>query len=341
MTLYGRVDLGATYNSSATNIKGSTPKLSIGSGGAGASRFGVKGTEDLGGGLKADFLIEAGVAADAGGVTQLGDRNVYLDLNGGFGAARVGRFLNPQLLQVGKFAAFGTDYAGSGSNILHVEGARYNNAISYTTPAFNGFSATVMTAMEESNTFRIAQPLTATAGTFNAATLSSVAVPATKKPVNIGLNYANGPIAVGVAYAENGVSGPKGLTNFGASYDLGVAKIMAQYETNSNITAATGKTAYMLGVTAPMGAGLLRAAYGARESAGIEFAAVPAIGTTATYSPTNSTANVTAYKNLASIGYDYNLSKRTSLYTTYTRAEAFASSIGKFTVVQLGVAHNF
>jgi predicted porin len=343
VTLYGRIDLGAVYNSSATNIKGSTPKLSMASGGAGASRFGVKGSEDLGGGLKADFLIEAGVAADTGGVTQLGDRNVYADLNGGFGAVRVGRFLNPQLLQVGKFAAFGTDYAGSGGNIMHVEGARYNNAVSYSTPAFNGFSATVMTAMEESNTFRVAQPLSASASTtaFNASSTTGNAVPATKKPVNIGLNYAQGPIAVGVAYAENGVSGPKGLTNFGASYDLGVAKIMAQYETNSNITDVAGKTAYMLGVTAPMGAGLLRAAYGAREAKGIEFAAVPAISTNNGFSPANSTANISAYKNLASIGYDYNLSKRTSLYATYTRAEAFAAAIGKFTVVQAGIAHNF
>jgi predicted porin len=275
-------------------------------------------------------------------VTQLGDRNVYADLNGGFGAVRVGRFLNPQLLQVGKFAAFGTDYAGSGANIMHIEGARYNNAVSYSTPAFNGFSATVMTAMEESNTFRVAQPLAASASSSAALTSTSGnAVPATKKPVNIGLNYAQGPIAVGVAYAENGISGPKGLSNFGASYDLGVAKIMAQYETNSNITAATGKTAYMLGVTAPMGAGLLRAAYGARKSAGIEFAGVPAIGTNAAFTPANSTANVTVTKNLASIGYDYNLSKRTSLYATYTRAEAFSTAIGKFTVVQAGIAHNF
>ncbi len=345
VTLYGRIDLGAAYNSSATNIKGSTPKLSMASGQAGASRFGVKGTEDLGGGLKADFLIEAGVAADTGGVTQLGDRNVYADLNGGFGAVRVGRFLNPQLLQVGKFAAFGTDYAGSGGNIMHVEGARYNNAVSYTTPAIAGFSATVMTAFEESNTFRVAQPQGATASTSstasNASSTTGNAVPATKKPVNIGLNYANGPIAVGLAYAENGVSGPKGLTNFGASYDLGVAKIMAQYETNSNITAATGKTAYMLGVTAPVGAGLVRAAYGARKSAGIEFAPVAALSTTSGFSPANSTANISAYKNLASVGYDYNLSKRTSLYGTYTRAEAFSTAIGKFTVVQAGIAHTF
>ena len=284
------------------------------SGQAGASRFGVKGSEDLGGGLKADFLVEAGLAADTGGVTQLGDRNVYADLNGGFGAVRVGRFLNPQLLQVGKFAAFGTDYAGSGGNIMHVEGARYNNAVSYSTPVISGFSATVMTAFEESNTFRVAQPVGATNTSTAFTNLSSTtgnAVPAYKKPMNIGLNYANGPIAVGLAYAKDGVSGPKGLSNVGASYDLGVAKVMAQYETNSNITATTGKTAYMVGLTAPMGAGLVRAAYGARKSAGIEFASVAALSTTSGFQPANSTASISAYKNLASVGYDYNLSKRT------------------------------
>jgi len=341
VTLYGRVDLGVVSNSSATNIKGSTPKLSMASGGAGASRFGVRGTEDLGGGLKANFLVEAGVAGDTGGVTQLGDRNTYVDLSGDFGAVRLGRFLNPQLLQVGKFSAFGTDYAGSGSNIMHVEGARYNNAVSYTTPTIAGFSATLMTAMDESNTFRVAQPLGATAGTFNAASGSSVAVPATKKPVNIGLNYANGPVAVGVAIANDGVSGPEGLTNFGASYNLGFATVMAQYETNKNITSVAGKNAYLIGATAPLGAGLLRVTTGKRDAAGIEFAAVPAIGTTGAFQPTNSTANVSVTKNLTSIGYDYNLSKRTGLYATYTRAESFVTAVGKFNVVQLGVAHNF
>ena len=342
VTLYGRVDLGATYNSSATNIKGSTPKLSIGSGGAGASRFGVKGSEDLGGGLKADFLIEAGVAADTGGVTQLGDRNVYADLNGGFGAVRIGRFLNPQLLQVGKFAAFGTDYVASGSNIMHIEGARYNNAVSYSTPVISGFSATVMTAFEESNTFRVAQPVGATNASTQPTNLSSTtgnAVPAYKKPMNIGLNYANGPIALGLAYAKDGVSGPKGLTNVGASYDLGVAKIMAQYETNSNITAAAGKTAVLLGATAPLGAGLLRVSYGKRDAAGIEYASVAALSTTLGFQPANSTASISAYKTQAGVGYDYSLSKRTSLYTAYARNKTQANV--SFNTFQAGVAHNF
>ena len=127
------------------------------------------------------------------------------------------------------------------------------------------------TACEESNTFRVAQPLGATAGAFNAASGTGVGVPATKKPVNIGLNYANGPLSVGVAIANDGVSGPESLTNFGASYNLGIATVMAQYETNKNITAAAGKSAYLIGATAPMGAGLLRVSMGKRDAAGIEF----------------------------------------------------------------------
>jgi predicted porin len=345
VTLYGRIDLGLVSNSSAAGVAGASPKLSMASGQAGASRFGVRGTEDLGGGLKADFLVEAGLAADTGGVTQLGDRNIYAQLSGGMGAVRLGRFLNPQLLQVGKFSAFGTDYAGSGGNIMHVEAARYNNAVSYTTPTISGFSATVMTAFEESNTFRVAQPQGATASTSstanNASSPTGNAVPAIKKPVNIGLSYANGPVSVGVAIANDGVSGPKSVTNFGASYNLGFATLMAQIETNENITSVAGKDAYLIGATAPMGAGLLRVSMGKRDASGIEFAAVPAITTSAAFQPANSTPNISAYKSLASVGYDYNLSKRTALYATYTRAEAFSAAIGKFNVVQLGVGHNF
>jgi len=283
------------------------------------------------------------MASDTGGVTQLGDRNTYVDLSGNFGAVRLGRFLNPQLLQVGRFSAFGTDYAGSGSNIMHVEGARYNNAVSYTTPTIAGFSATLMTAMDESNTFRVAQPVGSSNATSTptANSASGNAVPAYKKPVNIGLNYANGPVALGVAIANDGVSGPESLTNFGASYNLGFATVMAQYETNKNITSAAGKNAYLIGATAPLGSGLLRVTTGKRDAAGIEFANVAALSTTQGFQPTNSTANVSVTKNLTSIGYDYNLSKRTSLYGTYTRAESFNASIGKFNVVQLGVAHTF
>ena len=94
-----------------------------------------------------------------------------------------------------------------------------------------------------------------------------------------------------------------------------------------------------------MGAGLWRVSMGKRDAAGIEFAAVPAItsgtSTSAAFQPGNSTPNISVYKDLASVGYDYNLSKRTALYATYTRAEAFSAAMGKFNVVQLGVAHNF
>jgi predicted porin len=90
-----------------------------------------------------------------------------------------------------------------------------------------------------------------------------------------------------------------------------------------------------------MGAGLLRATYGKRQSRGIEFANVPANGKNAGFQPANSTPNVSSFNNLVSVGYDYNLSKRTALYGTYTRAKSFDASIGSFNVIQLGVGHNF
>jgi len=354
VTLYGRVDLGVNYTGLNPGVGGLSPKWSMASGGAGASRFGVRGTEDLGGGLKANFLIEAGVAADTGGVTQLGDRNVYVDLSGGFGSVRLGRFLNPQLLQVGKFSAFGTDYIGSGSLIMHVEGARYNNAMAYTTPSMGGFSATVMTAFDEANTFRVAQPQGATASTSatasNASSASGNAIPALKKPINIGLNYDAGPLSLGLAYARNGASGPDALINVGASYNLGVARVMAQWERNDNLPAGQD-TAYLIGATAPVGAGLLRVTAGKREGAGRDWAAVPALTSTPAvgsatslqaFTPANSSPSVGVWGTLFAVGYDYNLSKRTSLYTAIAKnkTNAQAGSVS-FTSFQAGVAHTF
>jgi predicted porin len=88
-----------------------------------------------------------------------------------------------------------------------------------------------------------------------------------------------------------------------------------------------------------MGAGLLRATYGKRDAAGIEFRNVIALGTNNPYTPSNSTSNVSVWKTLAAVGYDYNLSKRTSVYGAFARNKTQANK--SFTTYQMGVAHNF
>lgn len=284
--------------------------MSTDSGECHASRFGVKGEEDLGGGLKAAFLVEAGFNADAnsGTGTILGSRNSYIDLSGGFGTVRAGRHLNNALLQTGAFSAFGTDYGlASGSQILSIEGARYNNAISYISPAFSGLSVMLTTATKETNTYAVETLSTAAGGTTTAA------IGATKAPMSGRISYANGPIVAGLAYTKDGRAGAEALTQLGASYDLGVAKILAAYETDANQVG--GKNAYSVGLTAPMGAATLRATFGKDQK-----------GTAADVKQ-------------AGIGADYALSKRTALYAIVAQTKPTGGTATK--QVTFGVGHNF
>ena len=99
VTLYGRVDLGIT------KITGQSAVMADGSSVGTSSRIGFRGVEDLGGGLKAGFLVETQFDADAskngGAGSTIGSRNSYIDLMGGFGGVRLGRHLNPALLFAG------------------------------------------------------------------------------------------------------------------------------------------------------------------------------------------------------------------------------------------------
>ncbi len=303
VTLYGRADLNVT------KLKGISAQMADGATyGAGASRFGVKGEEDLGGGLKAAFVVEAGFNADAnsGTGTILGSRNSYIDVMGGFGTVRAGRHLNNALLQTGTFSAFGTDYGlASGSSVLSIEGARYNNAISYISPSFSGVSVQLQTATKETNTYAVE--------TLSTAGATTAAVGATKSPMSARVSYANGPIAAGLAYTKDGRAGTEALTQLGASYDFGMAKVLAAYETDANQVG--GKNAYSVGLTAPLGAATLRATFGKDQK-----------GTLADVKQT-------------AFGADYALSKRTALYAVYAQTKATGAVAA--TQVTFGLGHNF
>jgi predicted porin len=89
VTMYGVLDMALQHENDGVN---STTALD--SGIQSGSRLGFKGTEDLGGGLKANFDLEAGVNADTGTSSQGGilfGRQAWVGLSGGFGSLRLGR----------------------------------------------------------------------------------------------------------------------------------------------------------------------------------------------------------------------------------------------------------
>lgn len=292
--LYGGINLGLVKQTGAQ-----TKMEDGGEIGSGSSRIGFRGTEDLGGGLKAGFVIETALTADTPTATSIGTRNSFIDLIGSFGTVRMGRHLNPALYQVGAFHAFGTDYGNaSASKILSNEGARYNNAISYLSPNFSGLTAQVTLATSETNSF--------TAGGGNAAG---------RIPKAFRIAYGGGPIKAGLAYTKDGVAGTDGLVQIGASYDFGMATVMATFEDNGN--QADG-SAYAIGARIPVGAFGLRASFG-KDDTSAQFSAL----------------DVKQY----GLGFDYALSKRTGVYGVYNRVSG--TGLAKTSQFIVGIGHNF
>ena len=100
-TIYGKMDMSLSNRSEKATTAGVTTKTKnnvgpeINSGAQNGSRWGLKGTEDLGGGMKADFLLESGITADAGGGITGFNRTSKVGLSGGFGAITLGTQYSP------------------------------------------------------------------------------------------------------------------------------------------------------------------------------------------------------------------------------------------------------
>ncbi len=326
MTLFGVVDAayakGTGTVSSKTQLKNS---------GYNSSRIGFRGVEDLGGGLKASFWLEAGVNNDDGsgagtnnnnqaaGATDpvLNARNQGLTFNrrstvsveGNFGEVRLGRDYTPQFWTETAYDPFGTN--GVGTNIAFnkggVTGVRASNSIGYLSPSFSGVKVWAQAYMGEN-----ASTDAAKAGDGNAFRVS----------------YDNGPLSVALASSstKTGLNVKNKTSNIGGSYDLGVAKLFAQTN-KTKIDGAKDIKGGLFGATAPVGAGTVRVAM-------------------------SSTAQGDAKSNQFALGYVYSLSKRTDLYATYASVKnkggaavalngSVTASNAKSTGYDFGVKHSF
>ncbi len=288
VTLFGVLDASVARVSAGGNAV-----TGLSSGGLSSSRLGFRGVEDLGGGLKAGFWLEGGLAADNGGSGFKFDRRSTVSLSGDFGEVRLGRDKSPAYLNVETFDPFGDIGVGgvNGANLLGsassavgtAEGSapkRYSNSVGYLLPKLNGFYGQVAYSFGEKSSSiendRMGSSV-ALRGGYSAGAL------------NVALGYGQsrgGTDAVGVDYKS---------TNIGVSYDFKVVKPMVLFATEKS----NGKRVdlFALGATAALGAGELRASYAMFKA--------------------KNAANADSSK--LALGYGYNLSKRTQLYATVAR----------------------
>ena len=273
VTIFGAVDVGVR---SVTN-DGVTLR-SMSTSGYSPSAIGFRGVEDLGDGLSASFWLEGQTFVDTGTMdsTKFFGRRATMGLTGRFGEVRLGRDLNPSYLNLGTFDAFGN--LGIGSNVPMYNAAlksgvntvyRTDNAVSYFTPAMGGFYAHVMAAPSEG---------AATGGLY--------------KAVRVGYADAKLNVSAATGSTTTGTSNDFTQTNVGASYDLGVAKVMGIY--NLQKFGAAQQTLVGIGANVPFG----------------DFWQLRASAQRATSS------GVALEGNLYALGGVYLLSKRTALYGT-------------------------
>lgn len=309
VTLFGNIDVGIRH----VNPENGPSITSMSKNLISSSAIGFRGVEDLGGGMSAAFHLEGDLDPDTGtpGGLQFRRRST-VSLIGGFGELRLGRDYTPTFTVHTKYDPFGTNGLGSSISMfgttfggLSSSAVRSDNGVGYLA-TFGGFNVAYMYAPRESATNN-------------------------NDYHGVRLGYNAGPLSLDVATAQEtgvalGVHNPK-RTNFGVAYDFGFIKPMFQYTTSKLETAAgdTKVNNVLLGLTAPVGPGLIRFSY-VRNT--LDTGAIDVDG-----------------KQVA-LGYTYPLSKRTSFNANIARISTdagftTATGIQEQTGYEIGIRHTF
>ena len=298
VTLYGRVNTTVEHQK--------TGDVSVNKMVNNSSRFGFRGVEDLGGGLKAGFVLESGFASDTGASdpTFFG-RQSELNLSGNFGMLRLGNFFPESYFASADYVSMHNHDTGTSSDALYFDPVWFGplgtkNKVSYRTPDFGGFTVE------------------------GAVSLSEKALGTNKKNgYDLAANYNMGPLALGAGYSQWDSNKQASLR---ALYTFGQFTVGGYYQRNDQEVEGTRNNFRLSGMYA-MGASEFHLNAGRANS----------------WSNTPDSA-----ANQYTIAYNYNLSKRTKLYTYYTKVDnkinanymTGANGID-FSSFAVGVRHNF
>lgn len=325
--IYGIVDLGLNF----TNNAGGSRAYQMESGYPSGSRIGVKGREDLGGGLSAVFQLENGFNADTGGLGQGGrlfGRQAFVGLSSKqLGTLTMGRqydsvvdFLGP-LTANGNWGGYLFSHPFDNDNTDN--SFRINNAVKYTSADYNGFSFGGLVGLGE------------TAGAQR-----------TNLTYSLGARYVNGPWALAAAYMSNKLPGSTSIgsiatndANFiasqqrtagaGINYTMGNATYGFVYS-NTNFT--NPLSSVYVGPITPAAGSLNRLVFNNYEL-NAKYQLTPALSLAAMYTFTQgklntSEANFKPKWHMLGLMADYELSKRTDVYAQAVYQQVAGSATG-------------
>ena len=336
VTLYGLVDYSLNYQHLDSDVptQDATDSTQLRSGANSGSRFGLKGTEDLGNGVKVGFVLENGFAADTGALgdkdNRLFDRESQLFVEGSFGRVAFGRFgqLASSLGSYGLLGVtgpFSTGWADATGGLKFVSAngfGKYDNAVTYVTPSFGGLTVYAQYTTKKNDK---------AAGVENESS--------TDRAYGIGAKFVGaGLTLVGVVDSTNYQSFGKDAVSkdmddaltvtIGGNYDFQVAKVyfggqyfknakkvganyagVGKFEDGYNATAYNGANGFGLG----LGVGV--PAFGGTAAAYLGYMDADSVDNDVN----GNDASVKRYT--ATVGYSYSFSKRTSMYTSlgYTK----------------------
>ncbi len=271
-----------------------------------ASRLGFKGTEDLGGGLKANFLIEHRFNADTGttnGAFWSGDSWVGLSSN--LGDLRLGRMISGAYFATADYVSYHNHDTGTSADALYSLGFQNwvtNNKISYTTPSLAGATVELQYSLRESTT-------------------------SGNNSTDLAFNYGIGNLAVGAGFTKLGENKQFAVRG---QYAIG------DFTIGGYVQRTAFKDTYVDGGKATI----------------VRLAAMYALGASEFHANVGLAGKIDGVADTDAkqftLGYNYNLSKRTKAYTYYTKVDNKAASAyqsgtagADFSSLALGVRHNF
>ncbi len=355
VTLYGIVDGGLRYQQVSLANGDGVNNFGLAYGQQSGNRWGMKGVESLGNGNNAIFMIESGFDLGNGTSQQGGrlfGRQSWMGVeNTAWGQVRLGRMLSlttDYLVNVVDPFGAGFGQLNMGNAFTSGNTLRLDNTLMYKTPNMSGFEAGLG--------YSFATGLTSNGGT----TGYGFATSNNSRQLTLGAKYANGPFYAAASYekayaAESTTMNGQSVNNWNiaGSYDFKVLKLAVGYgQTRDGFWAGSGAggTGATLAVTPSGSSNALVFAPGVGYNSYIVGATVPVNAVSRVLlswtmiAPNTNMKDAYNAQNQSSfnLGYTYDFTKRTNLYTYIGQTVNYATvDTAKSTVVGLGMRHQF